>query len=85
MPWAYNYSSIALPADGLAPQPVLPVVEGFYYLQCPFCTQSRKSIKVHGNRVHAMQRAEDAQLYYVVRLQTWFRDGKERYWVVDDD
>ena len=29
--WSYDYSSILLPTNGLAPQPVLPVVEGFYY------------------------------------------------------
>jgi hypothetical protein len=85
IPWSYDFSSIMLPADGLAPQPVLPVLEGFQCRQCPFCSQSRKSMKVHGNRVHAIKRAGDDQLYQVVRLQTWFRDRKERYWVVNDE
>jgi len=84
VPWAYDYTSIALPADGLPPQPVVPVVEGFHCQQCPFRTQSRKNMKVHGNREHAMKRVSDKQLYQVVRLQTWFRDGKERYWVVNE-
>jgi hypothetical protein len=63
LPWSYDSSSVVLPADRLAPQPVLPVVEGFQCRRCPFCTQSRKSMKVYGNRVHAIQRASDAQLY----------------------
>jgi hypothetical protein len=32
-----------------------------------------------------MRRAEDDELFQPVRLQTWFRDGKERYWTVDEN
>ena len=27
--WAYDYSSVALPVDGLAPQPIIPIIDGF--------------------------------------------------------
>jgi hypothetical protein len=29
IPWEYDYSSVQLPADGLAPQPVIPIMSGF--------------------------------------------------------
>ena len=31
-----------------------------------------------------MKRIEGYSLYRVVRLQLWFQDSKERYWVVDE-
>ena len=55
VPWTYDYSSITLPADRLSPQPVLPVLEGFQCQHCPFCSQSRKALKAHGNQVHALK------------------------------
>ena len=30
IPWEYDYSSINLPADESAPQPVIPVMSGFH-------------------------------------------------------
>jgi hypothetical protein len=27
--WNYNYSTIQLPLDGLAPQPIIPIFDGF--------------------------------------------------------
>jgi hypothetical protein len=59
-------------------------------LQCkhcaakPFKTQNRKAIKVHGNKEHGKKRVADEDLFDLVKLQSWFREGKERYWVVDD-
>ncbi|OAF55127.1 hypothetical protein VC83_08395 [Pseudogymnoascus destructans] len=41
-------------------------------------------MKDHGRNKHSMKRVDDNQLFQAVRLQTWFRDGKERYWVVDE-
>ena len=84
IPFNYNYSTIQLPVDGLAPQPVLPVVNGFQCQHCKFYTTNRRVMKKHGNKQHIMQRVDDDQLFQAVRLQTWFRDGKERYWVVDE-
>jgi len=75
----YDHASIALPTDGLAPQPIVLVVDGFQCQQCPFRRTSRKAMKVHGNRAHSLKRVADDQLFQCVQLQTWFRDGKERY------
>jgi Orsellinic acid/F9775 biosynthesis cluster protein D len=79
--WDYDYASVPLPLDGLAPQPVVPVVDGFQCRHCSFCSQSRKRVKVHGNKVHSIKRVADDELFQPVKLQSWFRDGKERYWV----
>ena len=86
-PFEYNYSSVRIPLDGLAPQPVIPVVDGLQCKHCPakpFKTQSRKAIKVHGNKEHGKKRIADEDLFDPVKLQSWFREGKERYWVVDE-
>ena len=83
----YNYSSVRIPLDGLAPQPVIPVVDGLQCKHCPakpFKTQSRKAIKVHRNKEHGKKRIADEDLFDPVKLQSWFREGKERYWVVDE-
>jgi hypothetical protein len=73
-----------LPADGLAPQPVIPIVDGFQCRQCPYHSQSRKKMKVHGNKEHSLKRIADDELFQPVRMQSWFGEGKERYWVVDE-
>lgn len=82
----YDYSSIQLPANGSTPQPILLVVDGF---QCKLCTTflstSRKVLKTHGNKKHKLKRVVDNELFQSVRLQTWFRTGKERYWIVDEN
>ena len=59
-------------------------MDGFQYQRCPFRCTSRKAIKAHGNKAHNQKRTKDDVLFQCVRLQTWFRDGKERYWVVDE-
>jgi hypothetical protein len=41
-------------------------------------------MKVHGNKEHLLKRIADGELFQPVRLQTWFREGKEQYWVVDE-
>jgi hypothetical protein len=41
-------------------------------------------MRVHANQVHDQKRIASDELCRPVRLQTWFRDGKERYWVVDE-
>lgn len=84
IPWKYDYSTVPLPIDGLAPQPIVPIVDGFHCQQCPFRNHSRKAMKVHGNKEHGCKRIADDELFQPVRLQSWFQDGKERYWVVDE-
>jgi hypothetical protein len=34
IPWEYDYASVRLPANGLAPQPCIPVVDGFRCWDC---------------------------------------------------
>jgi hypothetical protein len=84
IPSEYDYSSVRLPADGSAPQPVIAVQDGFHCQHCHFRNQSHKAIKVHGNKEHDMKRVADDELFRPARLQSWFQDGKERYWVVDE-
>lgn len=61
--YEYNHSTVNLPLDGLAPQPVVEVVDGHECKHCPvqsskpFRTQSLKALKQHGNKVHDKKRA----------------------------
>jgi hypothetical protein len=82
--WDYDFSTIQLPKEGSRPQPIIPVVDGFQCQTCPFKSSNRKSIKVHGNREHEQQRVGDDELFKKVRLQSWFQDHRQRYWVVDE-
>jgi hypothetical protein len=62
IPWEYGHSTVRLQADGLGPQPVIPVISGFHCLQCSFRNNSQKNTKVHGNRAHSMKRVADEEL-----------------------
>jgi hypothetical protein len=42
-------------------------------------------MKVHGNKEHKQQRVGDDELFRKVRLQSWFQDHRQRYWVVDEN
>lgn len=89
-PYQYDYATINLPVDGLVPQPVIEVINGLECNYCPvqssgpFRTQSRKALKQHGNKIHQKKRVADEDLFHPVKLQSWFKEGKERYWVVDE-
>jgi hypothetical protein len=86
-PFIYNYSTVQLPPDGSAPQPVIEVVDGFQCQHCqlrPYKTQDRSNARKHGNKVHGKKRVADENLFDSVKLQSWFKGGKERYWVVDE-
>jgi hypothetical protein len=84
-PSSYDYLTIQLPADGLIPQPIVPVVNGFQCIECPYKTQDRSNVRKHANTEHNKQRLDDGAIYTTVRMQSWFKNGKERYWVVDED
>jgi hypothetical protein len=60
-----------------------PIVDGFHCRRCQFRNKNRKNMKVHGNKEHLLKRVADDELFQPVRLQSWFQEGKERYWVVD--
>jgi hypothetical protein len=83
-PNKYDYKTVIVPMDGNPPQSIIPIEDGFQCQHCGYNTQSRKAMKVHGNQQHSMKRVKDDKLFKAVRLQTWFRDGKERYWVVNE-
>jgi hypothetical protein len=85
-PSNYNYSTIELPADGLALQPVIPVVDRFEYRKyCiaqddvlyqeriyiyAFRSQSRKAIKVYRNKAYLLKHVADDELFQSVCIQT---------------
>ena len=89
--WEYDFSTVQLPSDGSRPQPVLPVVDGFQCRKCPVESRSRpftstneKRMRVHGNEQHKQKRVDGDELFRKVRLQSWFQDRRQRYWVVDE-
>jgi hypothetical protein len=82
--WPYDAQSILLPPDGLAPQPDLLVYDGFLCRDCIYKTRNRKACREHANIEHCKKRAKDEEVFIAVRLQTWFGQKRERYWVVDE-
>src|SRR5580700_7933254 len=49
-----------------------------------FLTTSRKWMKMHRNREHRLKRVVDEELFDHMRLQSWFPESRERYWVVNE-
>lgn len=86
-PVNYDFTNVKLPQERSAPQPIIRIVSGFQCKHCPalpFTSQSRDAIKKHGNKDHNMKRIADKDLFDLVKLQSWFWVGRERYWVVDE-
>lgn len=79
-----DHKSVELPINGSAPQPILPVVDGFRCLFCHFLTISRAKLRAHANKEHSKNGEEDDRVYARVKLQSWFGWKRERYWVVRD-
>jgi hypothetical protein len=82
--FTYDHRTVPLPEENSAPQPIIPVVNGFQCQGCSFKSQSREMMKKHGNSVHDQRRVADEDLFHVVKLQSWFSEKKARYWVVDE-
>jgi hypothetical protein len=85
--FTYDYSIVPLPPDKSAPELVIDVVDGFRCKHCqqsPYKTQDRSNARKHENKVHNKKRATDEDLLNSVKLQSWFKGRKERYWVVDN-
>jgi Orsellinic acid/F9775 biosynthesis cluster protein D len=78
-PFTYDHTSVPLPADGSAPQPIVPAVDGFACRDCAFKTQGRATIRQHSNQAHNKKRAADEDISKAVRLQSWFGEKRERY------
>jgi hypothetical protein len=83
-PFTYDHATIPLPINGLAPQPIIPIVDGFACQDCPYKTPSRDANEKHGNKAHSKKRVADEELFHSVRLQSWFGEKRERYWVVGE-
>ena len=83
--WPYDSQSVPLPLDGSAPQPDIPVVDGFQCQDCKFKTRNRKAVREHANKEHNKKRLKDEEVFIAVRLQTWFGEKREQYWVVDEN
>ena len=79
-----DYKGVELPVDGLAPQPIVPVIDGFSCCLCRFLTISRSVVKKHANQVHSKKGEEDERIFARVKLQSWYGAKRERYWVVND-
>ena len=79
-----DHTGVELPIDGSAPQPTLPVTDGFRCLFCHFLTISRAKMRTHSNKEHLKKGEEDDHVYVQVKLQSWFGWKRERYWVVRD-
>jgi len=67
--WPYDSKSIILPPNGSAPQPVIPVLDGYQCLWCEYITQSRKAGREHGNKAHQLKRVPDKELVRPVQIQ----------------
>ncbi len=80
----YDYTVVELPVNGLAPQPIVPVVDGFSCYSCCFLTISRAVVRKHVNKEHLRQDKENNRIFGQVRLQSWYGPKRERYWVVDE-
>jgi hypothetical protein len=81
--FAYNYTSVPVPSKRSAPQPIIPIVDRFVYKDCIFKSVNRSVIQQHANKAHNQKHKADKDIYWVVRLQLWFGEKQEQYWVVD--
>jgi hypothetical protein len=82
--WEYSFSNVPLPRHRSRPQPILPVSDALQCQDCPYICGTRKGMKVHGNGEHNKKRVSDDRLFRKVRVQSWFQDHRQRYWVVDE-
>ena len=78
-PFSYEHFNVPLPADGSAPQPIIPVVDGFAYRECPFKSQNQSVMQQHANQAYKKKRVADEEMFEVVQMQSWFKEKRERY------
>jgi hypothetical protein len=83
-PFTYDHATVPLPSDRSAPQPIIPIVDGFACRDCPYKTQSRVAMRQHSNKKHNKKEVANEEMFQVVRMQSWFGKKRERYWVVDE-
>ena len=79
-----SYADVELLINGSRPQHIVPVVDLYSCRFCGYLTVSRAQVRMHVNRVHSKPREDDDRISTRVRLQSWYRPKRERYWVVRD-
>ncbi|KAH8800211.1 hypothetical protein F5884DRAFT_891023 [Xylogone sp. PMI_703] len=52
----YDYATIPIPENGLAPQLIIPIVDGYQCKECSYITQSDQYIRRHVNKDHEKKR-----------------------------
>jgi hypothetical protein len=83
-PSSYDHSTVPLPANRSIPQPIIQVIDGFQCKGCLFKSRNRWVTRQHTNKEHGKKRAPDEEIFSIVRMQSWFKGKRERYWVVDE-
>jgi hypothetical protein len=83
-PSTYDSAIVPLSADGLALQPVIPIVDGFACRDCPYKTRARPSALQHANKAHDKKWVADKGIFRAACLQSWFGEKRERYWIVSE-
>jgi hypothetical protein len=83
-PFEYDHTSVPLPCNGSSPQPIIPIVDGFACRDCLYKSVNRRVTRQHANKAHHKKRVADKDIFQVARLQSWFREKRERYWSVDE-
>ena len=59
----YDHTSVPIPRDGLAPQPIIPIVDGFVCRDCLSKSVSRGAIRKHANQAHGKKRVADDVMF----------------------
>ncbi|KAH6695991.1 hypothetical protein BKA61DRAFT_623673 [Leptodontidium sp. MPI-SDFR-AT-0119] len=68
-PFKYDYTSIQLPSDGSAPQPIIPVLNKYKYKGCQFKTHGRDIARQHCNKDYNQKKIADEDMFELVKLQ----------------
>ena len=76
-------AQLPLPANGSPQHPLLRVYSVFQCCHCSCIVRNRKSMKVHGNRYHALCNVADAELFCSAKAQSWTAGNRQRYWIID--
>ena len=79
-----SYEVVELPVDGLAPQPLVPVVDRFSCRFCRFLTINRSVLRKHVREKHSKKGEKDERICVRVRIQSWYGAKRARYWTVND-
>ena len=86
-PLDYTHSAIELPEDGSDEHVWLVVQEGWECARCgsgvrPFHTINDRRLRDHKNADHGLHGLKLKEMARRVWIQSWFLEGRERYWRV---